>query len=370
MQRSGSAVPAFHDTRGDLHDLVSRAGTFVSIWANCPQDPIPRAVASRSREVRDAIDGLVGDSTAGAIAASVATAFPDAPAIVLVADESGVVLEERLDESLPKEVILSGRLPLLSPVIAHRQAAIPFLVVILDRRGADLYWSADGGRGSETVAGDETFIRKVQAGGWSHSVYQQRAENTWEETAREVAQEVQRVAADIGARVVLMAADVRMAQMLRKHLPDDVESLVRDVPGSRSEDGSHDAREIEIRRWIRNAIAEDTVAVTKLYDEELGQHDRAVSGPADTLAALRESRVDTLLLHDDPDDDRQAFFDADEPGLVALDRAMFRDLGRSPDGPARLTDVAIRACLLTGAGIRIVPALPRLERGIGAILRW
>jgi Bacterial archaeo-eukaryotic release factor family 2 len=370
MQRSGSAAPGFHDTHGDLRELVSRPGPFVSFWVNAPDDPTPRGISSRSRDLRDTVDEWLGEGAASAIVESAESAFPDAPALVLVADESGVVLEERLEEPLPKEVAASGRLPSISPVIAHRQAAIPFLVVILDRRGADLYWSGGDAQGSETIAGDETFIRKVQAGGWSHSVYQQRAENTWEETARDTAQEVQRVATDVAARVILLAADVRMAQLLRKHLPTDVEALLRDVPGSRSEDGSQDERETEIRRWIRTAVAEDTVAVLELYDQELGQHDRAVTGPEQTFEALRESRVDTLLINDDPDDDRQAFFDADEPGLVALDRTVFRELGRSPEGPARLTDVAIRACLLTGAAIRVVPKLRKLDGGIGAILRW
>jgi hypothetical protein len=37
---------------------------------------------------------------------------------------------------------------------------------------------------------------------------------------------------------------------------------------------------------------------------------------------------------------------------------------------ARMVDIAIRAAILTGAGIRIVPATKRLKDGIGAILRW
>ena len=96
----------------------------------------------------------------------------------------------------------------------------------------------------------------------------------------------------------------------------------------------------------------------------------AAEGAAATFEALRESRVDTLLIHDDGTQDRTAFYDEQEPGLVALERTTFDDLGRRPTGPARMHDVAIRACLLTGAGIRIVPEHTSLDEGIGAILRW
>jgi release factor family 2 len=260
--------------------------------------------------------------------------------------------------------------PALAPVIEHRQQSIPFIVILVDRRGADLFWSDVRESGSSSVSGDQTYIRKVQAGGWSHRTFQQRAENTWEHTAREVAEETSRLADSVQPRVITVAGDVRMSEMLRKRLPAVVAELVREVPGGRSPDGSDQHREAEVQRWIRTAIAEDTVAVLRLFEQERGQHDRASDGAEETFEALREARVDTLLIHDDGNLDQAAFFAPDEPSLVSLDHRTLVALGRSSILSARRADVAIRACILTGAGIRVVPAAPTLNDGIGAILRW
>jgi hypothetical protein len=371
MQRSGPTVPSDHDDAGDLRDLLQRPGPFTTLWANRPDELVPKAIEARVREIRDSI-GSDHAAPVDDVAEAVTETFRQAPAVVVVADPSGVVLVEHVAEPLRTEATLRGRLPALTPVIEARQASIPFIVVTVDRRGADLFWSGSGGddEGSVTVEADEPVLSKVRGGGWSHRRFQQRAENTWEHTAQDVAAELERLARDVGARVILVASDVRMDEMLRKHLPSEVEGLLRAVPGSRSEDGSADEREAEIARWLRSAVAEDTRAALELFDQERGQRDRAADGAVATFEALRESRVDTLLVHDDPDDGRSAFFDADEPGLVSVDRSTLHELGRSVEGPARLVDVAVRACLLTGGGVRVVAARSKLSEGIGALLRW
>jgi hypothetical protein len=45
-------------------------------------------------------------------------------------------------------------------------------------------------------------------------------------------------------------------------------------------------------------------------------------------------------------------------------------MGVDPPAEGRLVDIAVRAALGTGAGIRVVGAGAGLEGGIGAILRW
>lgn len=165
-----------------------------------------------------------------------------------------------------------------------------------------------------------------------------------------------------------------MTEMLRKRLPRESAALLHEVPGGRSEDGSGQHRDDEIRRWVRNASAEDAVAVLRLFDQELGQNDRACTGAEDTFDAIRQARVDTLLVHDPLDDGgdgvRRAFFDPDEPNLVALGRNTLDELRCADVRAARMPDVAIRACVLTSAGIRVVPSAPTLAEGVGAILRW
>jgi len=70
---------------------------------------------------------------------------------------------------------------------------------------------------------------------------------------------------------------------------------------------------------------------------------------------------------EDLDDGRTAWFGPD-PTQVAMTAGDVRGLGVDAPVEGRLVDVAVRAALGTGAGIRVVPVAP--DGGIGAILRW
>ena len=369
MQRSGNSAPSVHDHL-DLRDVVSRDELFITVWASRPA-MTPRPIASRVQDVRDAIPGGWPSATAEQLVEVVDAAFPEAEGVIAVADRSGVVLNERLSQPPRADIVRVASLPSLAPLIEHRQQSIPFMAVVADRRGADLFWSSGQHSGTTSVEGDDTTLTKVQAGGWSHRTFQQRAENTWEHTAHEIAEELMRLADSIAPRVITVAGDVRIKEMLRKRLPAATAALLRDAPGGgRAADGSEDHREDAVRRWVRTAIAEDTVAVLQLFDQHRGQLDRASDGAEATFAAIRQARVDTLLIHDDPTSERAAYFVADDPNVVALDRQTVSDLGHTSARAGRMIDVAIRSAILTGAGIRVVPGTHPVNEGIGAILRW
>jgi hypothetical protein len=77
-----------------------------------------------------------------------------------------------------------------------------------------------------------------------------------------------------------------------------------------------------------------------------------------------------MLVHDDVDIPGTAFFAPGEPTVVAETPDLLASMGRSDLRQARAIDVAIRASVLTGAAIRVVPSTPRLTDGLGALLRW
>jgi len=108
-------------------------------------------------------------------------------------------------------------------------------------------------------------------------------------------------------------------------------------------------------------------------DEELGQHDRAVVGTRETFSALQKAQVEVLLVHDDPADERTAWF-GDTPTAVGATGGDLEpaDLGVDPGAECvgRLVDVAIWAAIGTGADVRAVPSVHALPDGLGAILRW
>jgi peptide subunit release factor 1 (eRF1) len=112
------------------------------------------------------------------------------------------------------------------------------------------------------------------------------------------------------------------------------------------------------------------VAVLEKFKEELGQRDRACEGGDAVIEALSAARVDTLLVHDDPDDERLCWFSpAGGPALGAMTPEPLRSQGVGRPETARLVDVAIGLAFRTGARVRIVPSTAAAER-IGAILRF
>src|SRR3954452_16103235 len=117
-----------------------------------------------------------------------------------------------------------GPLPALGPLLEWRQQAVPHVVVVTDRRGADLLvFGARSGDSIREVGDRDDPVSKSAPGGWSQRRYQQRAENTWEENAKDVADEVTRAVDDIHARLVVVAGDVRAVQLLRRPLDRPVD---------------------------------------------------------------------------------------------------------------------------------------------------
>ncbi|MDQ3353996.1 MAG: hypothetical protein M3507_05870 [Actinomycetota bacterium] len=106
---------------------------------------------------------------------------------------------------------------------------------------------------------------------------------------------------------------------------------------------------------------------SRQWREERGQHDRAAETHGRVVEALQMHMVQTLLVHDDPGDDRMAWFGPD-PGHLAMQRNELEAMGVENPEQARLVDACVRAALGTGSDIRIVPA-GELADGLGAVLR-
>ena len=110
------------------------------------------------------------------------------------------------------------------------------------------------------------------------------------------------------------------------------------VAGGRGHDGSVEQVDGEALTIVRTVAAEHEVAALQRFREQRA-HDLAVEGDDETLAALAQSKVDVLLVHDDGGDDR-------------------------------VVDAAVRAALTTSAGIFVIPTRAGPRGGLGALLRW
>lgn len=263
-----------------------------------------------------------------------------------------------------------GPLPWLIPVLRVQQGAIPHVLVLLDRQGADV-WAVDE-RGETTidteVQGNDFQISLVNQGGLSHRRIHERAVNRWEENAKEVASEVADVVRSHRSRALLVGGDVYAVGFFVDALPGDVAPLVHQLEtGARGPESGPQGVAHEVRRRLRTIEAEETTSIVQRFDEQFGRRERAAGGPAEVVAALQMANVAMLLVSDDSDDQRRAWFGL-EPTHLALDQGELEAMGVTEFEEAALVDVCLRAAFGTGSEVRVVPR-SSVPGSIGALLR-
>jgi hypothetical protein len=364
----------------DLADLMSgeRPAATVYLATGTGGEEALAEVEPRWRELRAslAVAGCPATALAG-IDGLVRRYHSEEGCLAMVADETGVRFATHEPEAPRRDVARWESLPSVCPLVEWRQLAVPHVLVVADRVGADLVGVGPGqAEVHEEIEGETEPLTKSKPGGWSQRRHQQRAENTWDRNAKAVAHEVAELATSLRARLILATGDVRALSLLEEHLPDGARPDLRILTHGVGSDALAD----EVVRLLCDVAARDTVSVLRSWRAGLGKPvhgpqgtpaggHRAVEGAEDTMAALRAAQVATLLVHDDPDDDRQAWW-GPEPVHVALQREELEGLGVNNLRRARLVDVAVRAALRTGAGVRVVPQAGGPRDGLGALLRW
>jgi hypothetical protein len=384
MESSGTTPPGGQSPAAvpDIAAAFDGSGPFVTVYlgteAAVEQAAQRNELRWKNLRLRLEEDGAPPEALA-AIDPLVPEAHHLGRTLAVVADATGLRLVRHEPEPPARDAGWVAPLPRVGPFLEWAQSAVPHLVVLADRVGADILAftrRADSFGAGETPVvsvGEETGhdpdLRKSNPGGWSQRRYQNRAENLWEKNAKAVADQVASLADETAARLIVVAGDVRALQLLREHLPERTAELLREVDGARAPGSGLDEIADDVVKLTATLVAEDTVEFLRQFKEERGQRDLAVEGAKNTIEALAAARVDTLLIHDDPDDDRTAWF-GPEPGMVAQTKRALTELGVPKPQKARLVDVAIRAAFTTGAAVRIVPSAGSVKQGIGAILRF
>jgi hypothetical protein len=361
----------------EIGKLYTAHGPYVSLYLNTPVavENAEQRLELAWRSTRSELESAgVDTATVDALEGAVRDDRLDGNSVVAFASHGSVLYSRRLPEELAREAAIVGPLPYVTPLLSWAQARVPHVVVLADRTGAEILAYVDGSEPvvSEEVQGSHDVIRRVQPGGWSQLRYQHRAEDSWEGNAREIADEVDRVARSVGATVLLVGGDVHAVRLLREHLPEQTKALVEELEsgGGRAADGGTPFTAAEVLDRVGTVALQRIQRVLDEFQEERGQGDRAADGIAATVDAIRKAQVGTLLVHDDPDDDRMLFF-ADDPSLVACSRAELDGLADHVD-EGRVADVLVRAAAGTGADVVVVPAsgtgIPK--DGVGAVLRY
>lgn len=357
----------------DLVDIVLGDGPFLTVYL-ATEASIENAAQRSELRWKDLRRDLAGrgvpDTVLGSVDALVRDAHLEGECLTVIANGRGLLHVSHQPDPPARDVGRWEPLPMIGPLLEWRQSQVRHVVALVDRKGADLFVFRPGRSDEHTeIDGRDDPIHRPKAGGWSQKRYQRRAENTWDANAHEVAEALVELVDREQPRFVAVGGDVRAVELLKDALPKRVAEIVRDIAGTRAADGSVDAAVDDVTRLVATVVAADTKDLLAKFREERGQADRAVDGPADTLAALSKSQVEVLLLHADPDDQRTAWFGA-EAVPVAARSTDLTDLGVAGGKNGLLADVALRAALGTGAGIRMIPGAGGPAGAIGAILRW
>jgi hypothetical protein len=336
----------------DLRKLIDVDGPFVTVAIPTPSelDDAQHRFETSWKNARRELEASRWDADdLTELDAFVATLPHDGGAsLVVMRAADGTTLAEFLDEPIHEMVVVESVLPRLALVIEARQRAIPHLVVEADRAGADIH-AFDGGRVLETdqVEGDTEHIHRGAPGGWSQRRFQQRAENTWERNADDVAAQIVQMSEQHQPEMIFIAGDVRAQNMVLESLPErqrDMTSLI--------EAGSPEGVADEVVRLLSDHVARGA----KDLVERLKQRDgtgTASTDVDDILACLDEGRVEHLLVNDDGSD-----------GPVTTEPH-----GATPAG-TRVVDAAIAAALRTDADVTVIPRVAALDGPIAALYRW
>lgn len=269
-------------------------------------------------------------------------------ALVIVHRSDGPTLYEFLDEPVHEAVTAESVAPRLTTIIESRQRTIPHVIVETDRAGADVI-AFDGGRvlAVDQVEGDTEYIHRGHPGGWSQRRFQQRAENTWERNADDVASSAAELARSIDAGIVFVAGETRA-----RHLVVESLSAVHELDVVNVDAGDPDGIADAVVRSLSDRVATAVTALAEEVRSRLGTG-TAASETDQVMRRLAEGRVDVLLVHDDGGDD-----------LTTDD-----EIAGVPAG-ARVVDAAVVAALRSDARIVVVPNLAFMQGPLASLDRW
>ncbi|MCT7290589.1 hypothetical protein NVV99_06480 [Rhodococcus sp. PAE-6] len=359
-----------------FQELASAAGPFASVYF---EDTHTTEDAAKVAELtwRAISEKLEELGVSEEVRAHVEHAVTEGPTPVgtsgraVVANADRVWVDERLVRPpLQTEVRWSDG-PYLIPLVEHGSRGRPHLVVRVDHVGADLTVHDRNGAvvHEETVEGDDHPVHKAsgaQTPGYGDpepAVEEQRRRNI-----AKVAERVTELADEYGTDPVFLIGEVRS----RNDLADALVSRTADVAvqvetGSRAE-GSDPA---QTRAALDEGLAQQRLAEM----DEAAERFRAgagtglaVEGLAEVTAALRERRVESLIIGDLGD---ATVLVGDDPSVVAQDSDALSAMGSENERVCRADEALPVAAAVTGAD-RLVRIDERLSPadGIAALLRY
>lgn len=283
-----------------------------------------------------------------------------------------------VNEVLPGELVLPERMvlepvPDLLPLVKHRPEDLPYVVAEVSRDHGEirLYRAGAGApRSVQEVEGESEHLHKFHGGGWSELRFQHHTEDVWRRNADEVAVEIDRVASSSGARLIVLAGDIRARGLVKENLSEAGRALLSEVDSHTHTAGADSANlEDQVKQHVAEVwAAEQQTVLDRLAVREGQANPEAAHGVGAVVHALQQAQVELLIFDDAALSGRTMLALDAEPWIAtAKEEALPAGILGEVPAPAAL----LRAAALTDARILLVPG-PVLPAGvhIAALLRW
>lgn len=305
----------------------------------------------------------------------------------VVASGDTVIFDRVLAAPPVRDEAFHDGAPSLAPAVAAIDEAVRYLLVEIDRQGADLTWSGTESEAPRTalgsVEGGHDVTHKAHAGGWSgwsSRRMEARVEDSWERNAEAVAAELDRAVAEHRPEIVLVTGDVRAVNLLKDAVSRPTAEILTEVPGGSRADGvKEDAFAQNLHEVVEAYRARRREQVADRLREALGRGDGAVTSLADLVDVLRKGQVAELVVVRNAAGasvahlDEKTLWVGPDPLQLGQRRQDLTDLG-VPDDQARelRADIAVlRAAVGQDAGFTFaLEGSVDLVDGVGALLRW
>ncbi|HUE28771.1 MAG TPA: Vms1/Ankzf1 family peptidyl-tRNA hydrolase [Solirubrobacteraceae bacterium] len=295
--------------------------------------------------------------------------FKGARALAVFASTADDLFETvKLSRPVEGRVVID-RMPYIEPMVTAFEER-RWLVALVNRRSARLLeGSPDGLRENERVVDD--VPGKGKGGGWSQANYERSVEADVEAHLRKVADEVNRRWREEEFDRLAIGGPQESVPRFEELLAEEVRA---NASPCRVDIDISSATEAEVRAAVEKLVEADNAraereALDRLQDG-LGAGGRAAGGREDTVAALNERRVQTLLL--EPGFDGTAYR-CGNCGLLVLSATDECPADGSELEPVEhLGEAVVEAALVQDADVLVIRRYPDLGPlgGIGALLRF
>lgn len=317
--------------------LVDSKGPFVSIYFDDSHDTQDASAQldARLRDVRkhleeQSVDAAVIEAIDGAVRGAHPPVGRSGRAVVVAGTD--IVLDEHLIRPPTTTVIRVSELPYLVPIVEHGLLHAAYLLVVVDRTGADVTLHRAGLVSTQTVEGEGYPVHKAKSAEHEFGGAQPRVDEAIRKNIREVADRVTQLADESAAALVFIEGEVNARTELASALPERVAEKAVELQGggrAAGTDQSEVHHEIGQEFLKRRLTTIDDAAQRFAAGRGTGL---AVEGLADVTAALRDGAVDTLIIGDIGDATVVAGSDL---AMIAADADTLSDLGGAPERTLR-----------------------------------